>query len=80
MKTKKAEELRMKWITGRTNIISDMLDNPGECEIYPTSKCFTELDDLFNDLSEQIAICFASDYIQVEKELIELAFRKWQQK
>ena len=26
------------------NIISDMLDNPAECEIYPTTKCYDALE------------------------------------
>lgn len=26
------------------NIISEMLDNPGECEIYPTSKAYDALE------------------------------------
>ena len=51
----KEEELRQKWITGRTLIISEMLDNPDEDGIYPTTKCFTELDDLHNDLMQQYA-------------------------
>lgn len=36
--------------TQRTRIISDMLDNPNEHGIYPTSKCFEELDRLFEKL------------------------------
>ena len=51
----KTEELRQNWITGRTLIISEMLDNPGECDIYPTTKCFKALDDLHNDLLQQYA-------------------------
>ena len=35
----------------RTRIISDMLDNPGEGEIYPTTKCFKEFDDLFDKIT-----------------------------
>lgn len=30
--------------TAICNIISDMLDNPGECEIYPTSTAYTRLE------------------------------------
>ncbi len=26
------------------NIISEMLDNPGECDIYPTSTAYTKLE------------------------------------
>ena len=34
----------------RTKIISEMLDNPDECGIYPTTKCFEELDKLYDKL------------------------------
>jgi len=37
-----------EFITERTNIISEMLDNPDEYGIYPTSKCFEKLDNLFD--------------------------------
>jgi len=37
-----------EFITERTRIISEMLDNPDECGIYPTTKCFAQLDALFN--------------------------------
>ena len=40
-----------EFITKRTKIISEMLDNPNESEIYPTTKCFAELDDLFDTLT-----------------------------
>ena len=30
--------------TNICNIISRMLDNPDECEIYPTTKCYDELE------------------------------------
>ena len=33
--------------TKRTEIISEMLDNPDEGGIYPTTKCLKELDKLF---------------------------------
>lgn len=36
--------------TERTRIISEMLDNPDEHGIYPTTKCFEELDKLFENL------------------------------
>ena len=34
----------------RTEIISKMLDNPGQGFIYPTTECFKELDELFDAL------------------------------
>lgn len=37
------------FIDRRTKIISKMLDNPTE-GIYPTTVCFAELDDLFDEL------------------------------
>jgi len=33
--------------TERTRIISEMLDNPDKYGIYPTTKCFNKLDELF---------------------------------
>jgi hypothetical protein len=39
-----------EFITKRTKIISKMLDNPDEYGIYPTSDCFAELDDLYDEL------------------------------
>ncbi|MBA7527661.1 hypothetical protein ES705_19839 [subsurface metagenome] len=57
------EELKAEFQTKRTLIISDMLDNPDEYGIYPTTKCFKALDKLWNELSEsyakQHAIAFA---------------------
>ena len=41
---------KTKFIDRRTKIISDMLDNPDELGIYPTTICFAELDDLFDDI------------------------------
>jgi len=37
------EEFRTK----RTDIISEMLDNPDDRGIYPTGKCYRKLDELF---------------------------------
>ena len=39
-----------EFITERTRIISEMLDNPNELEIYPTTKCFEQLDELFDKI------------------------------
>ena len=40
-----------KFVTERTRIISEMLDNPDSYGIYPTTKCFNELDDLFDKIT-----------------------------
>jgi len=37
-----------EFITERTRIISEMLDNPDKYGIYPTSRCFVELDLLYD--------------------------------
>ena len=42
---------REKFITERTRIISEMLDNPDKYGIYPTTKCFEQLDALFDELT-----------------------------
>ena len=39
-----------EFITERTRIISEMLDNPNELEIYPTTKCFEQFDELFDKI------------------------------
>ena len=38
------------FITERTRIISEMLDNPDKYGIYPTTKCFEQLDELFDKI------------------------------
>lgn len=48
------EALKEEFIKRRTEIISRMLDNPGECGIYPTTKCFQELDALFDEIVGQL--------------------------
>ena len=40
-----------QFVCERTRIISEMLDNPDEYGIYPTSKCFQELDTLFDEIT-----------------------------
>jgi hypothetical protein len=42
-----------KFITERTRIISEMLDNPDGYGIYPTTKCFNALDKLFDKIKKQ---------------------------
>lgn len=51
---KRTSELLIQFQKERTFIISDMLDHPNELEIYPTSKCYKELDDLFSTLITQL--------------------------
>jgi hypothetical protein len=43
-----------QFIDERTKIISRMLDNPNAFGIYPTTICFAELDDLFDNLTEYV--------------------------
>jgi hypothetical protein len=50
-----------EFITERTRIISEMLDNPDEYGIYPTTKCFKQLDELFDKLQPQEYCTFYSD-------------------
>ena len=41
---------KKEFITVRTRIISEMLDNPNDIGIYPTAKCFEQLDELFDKI------------------------------
>ena len=40
-----------EFIDRRIKIISKMLDNPDKYGIYPTTICYAELDDLFDELT-----------------------------
>lgn len=51
-----------RFITRRTEIISKMLDNPDENEIYPTTVCFAELDDLFDEITGEKEKSWAQNY------------------
>lgn len=42
-----------EFITERTRIISEMLDNPDKHGIYPTTKCFKELDVLYDRIIQE---------------------------
>ena len=42
-----AEEIFKQWQTARTKALSEMLDNPDDCGIYPTGKYFNKIDGLF---------------------------------
>jgi hypothetical protein len=50
-----------QFITERTNIISRMLDNPDEYGIYPTTKCFEELDGLFEKVVGDMMAIYIQD-------------------
>jgi len=43
-----------EFIQRRTDIISELLDNPDNAGIYPTTKAFSKLDDLFDELTINI--------------------------
>ena len=45
------EKAKTEFQNERTRILSEMLDNPDEYEIYPTTKCFNALDELWDRLS-----------------------------
>lgn len=42
-----------EFTTRRTEIIYRMLDNPDENGVFATTKCFQELDDLFDEIKDQ---------------------------
>jgi len=42
--------LKDSFIDKRTEIISKMLDNPDTNGIYPTTDCFAELDDMYDEI------------------------------
>jgi len=44
-----------EFITRRTRIISEMLDNPDKYGIYPTTKCFEALDALFDEINYSVS-------------------------
>ena len=39
-----------EFISERTRIISEMLDNPDSYGIYPTTKCFEQFDTLYDKI------------------------------
>ena len=41
-----------EFITRRTQIMSDMLDNPDEKGMYPTTIAYAEFDDLFDEITQ----------------------------
>jgi hypothetical protein len=44
--------IKEKFQIERTKIISEMLNNPNEIGIYPTTKCFEHLDNLYEKIME----------------------------
>src|SRR5574343_511206 len=40
------------YVSARTNIMSEMLDNPDDCGIYPTTIAYQKLDAEFNKLRD----------------------------
>ena len=56
-----------EFINERTRIISEMLDNPDTYGIYPTTKCFNELDDLFDKITSD-----NSDYAKCDHDYVEI--------
>jgi hypothetical protein len=60
-----------EFITERTRIISEMLDNPDKYGIYPTTKCFNALDELFDkiNLSNKTKLDVPSEDEVVEESL-----------
>lgn len=62
---------REEFQTERTRIISEMLDNPDEHGIYPTSKCHEELDLLYYKITAELLSRRDELFIQ-RNELLEL--------
>ena len=49
-------------------IISDMLDNPGSDDIYPTSTCYTKLEHYIEQVrAEAIGWCYAEACTNLDK-------------
>lgn len=55
---------KKEFIIKRTEIIGQMLDNPGECNIYPTTECFAKLDNLFDKITGCKELSWAQKNIQ----------------
>ena len=50
------------FIKKRTEIISELLDNPDEFGIYPTTRCYARLDDLYDSI---VATCQQPSWAQL---------------
>lgn len=67
--SKRQTMTKNEFITKRTEIISKMLDNPSETGIYPTTKAFAELDDLYDEMNVH---CYGDSEAQkLSKEVME---------
>jgi hypothetical protein len=60
-----------EWKSTRTRIISEMLYNPDKYGIYPTTKCFNELDKAVAELVSQAR----KEYFEKGFELGRLSYR-----
>lgn len=49
----------------RTEIISDLLDNPDKNGIYPTTLAFAQLDDLFDEITGHKYGCSEAQKLRV---------------
>jgi len=57
--------MKEEFITRRTDIMSNMLDNPNEYGIYPTTEAFDKLDEIYDDFKEEI------DYLKYKIKILE---------
>ena len=62
--------IKEEFIIKRTEIIENMLDNPQEFGIYFTSKCFAQLDDLYDKITG-CNVLSGTQKIIIEQELEE---------
>ena len=58
-----------EFITERTRIISEMLDNPDKNGIYPTTKCFEQLDKVFDIVVANAKVKMLSEVDKCSDEL-----------
>lgn len=66
-----------EFISARTRIISNMLDNPDEYGIYPTTKCFNELDALYDELTKPLQITTPTKPIRTAEEILRVVYDKY---
>jgi len=59
---------KKEFIAERTRIISEMFDNP-EYGIYPTTKCFEQLDELFDKIVADAEVKMLSEVDKCSDEL-----------
>ena len=58
-----------EFITERTRIISEMLDNPDNIGIYPTTNCFEQLDKVFDTIVDDAEVKMLSEVDKCSDEL-----------